>query len=146
MANTTVDIEIVFDRFPELAGQMRQRAGQIVRKTAFDIKSDYQQTARRDTGAQVNSAYVVTANTSGYSQAASDALAADPTVDLLPPVPQPDPYTAIVAVGVAHGALNEYGGETGPDGLQRRAGDAALTKATEKHRPGFLGAMSKLLE
>jgi hypothetical protein len=146
MGSINVKIKVEFNRFDEIRGRMRTRAGQIVRKTAFDIQRDYQQNARRDTGAQVNSAYVVTRETSTYAEAAALARTASPDVLLLPEVPNPDPFTAIVAVAAAYGRINEYGGETGPDGEQRRSGDGAMTQAAANNRAPFRAAMQKLLE
>ncbi len=146
MANTTADIVIVFDRFGELAGQLRQRGGQVVRKTAFDVQAAYQQNCRVDTGAQKNSAYVVTASTSTYAEAVNATLQVNPDAELLPEVPHPDVYNAYMAIGVAYGAINEFGGATGPDGTQARGGDGALTKAAEAHRGPFLRAMNRLIE
>lgn len=134
----TVKIIVEFNRFDELRGMLRSRAGQIVRKTAFDIQKGYQQSARRDTGAQVNSAYVVTASTSTYVAAVAAAEGANPHAELLPEVPAPDPFTAIVAVGVSYAAVNEFGGHG-------HAGDGAMTQAANASRPAFLAAMGQLL-
>jgi hypothetical protein len=118
---------------------MRQKAGQIVRKTAFDVQADYQQNCRVESGAQKNSAYVATANTSTYPQAVAAAQAVSPGVELLPEVPRPDPYTAVVAVGVSYATLNEYGGHG-------HSGDGAMTQAAASNRAPFRAAMGKLLE
>lgn len=139
MGSVKVNIQIKFNRFDELRGRMRDKGGQIVRKTAFDVQRDYQLNARRDTGAQVNSAYVVTANTSTYAQAAAAARGASPGVALQPEITPPNPYTAIVAVGVAYGLINEYGGHGHP-------GDGAMTQAAASNRAPFLTAMGKLLD
>lgn len=139
MGSLNVKIKVEFNRFDEIRGRMRQRAGQIVRKTAFDVQRDYQTNARRDTGAQVNSAYVVTANSSTYAQAAAAARAASPDIELLPEVPRPDPFTAIIAVGAAYSIFNEYGS-------QGTAGDGAMTQAAASNRAPFRAAMAKLLE
>lgn len=139
MANTSVQVVIVFDRFRELASQLRQRGGQVVRKTAFDIHAGYQQNCRVDTSAQKNSAYVATNRDSTYAQAASAAQRANPGVELLPEVPHPDPYTALVAIGAAYSAVNEVGGHG-------HTGDGALTRAAEAQRQPFLTAMNKLLD
>ena len=146
MGSIKVKIRIEFNRFDELRGRMRQRAGQIVRKTAFDVQRDYQLNARRDTGAQVNSAYVVTANSSTYAQAMAAVQAANPGTQMLPEVARPNPYSAIVAVGAVYGLINEYGGETGPDGTQRRSGDGAMTQAAASNRAPFRAALTKLLD
>lgn len=146
MAKTTVDIKIVYDRFPEFAGKLRQRAGQVVRKTAFDVQRDYQQSTRVDTGAQKNSAYVVTANSSTYAAAEAAAHQMNPEAEILPEVAHPDAFGAIVAVGVSYAAINEFGGATGPDGTQARVGDGALTQAANNNRQPFLDALNTLLK
>jgi len=134
-----VKIKVEFNRFDELRGQMRQRGGQIVRKTAFDVQRDYQQNARRDTGAQVNSAYVVTANTSSYAQACAEARQANPEIELLPEVPPVDVYSAVVAVAASYAIFNEYGS-------QGNAGDGAMAQAAADNRAPFRAAMAKILE
>lgn len=146
MANTTAQVIIVYDRFPELAGQLRQRSNQVVRTTALAILRGYQQNCREATGAQKASAYLVTANTSTYAAAAQAAHQANPDVQLLPEVPRPGPFTALVAIGAVYGATNEFGGAVGEDGTQARGGDGALTKAAEAERQPFLAAMDRLLE
>jgi len=145
MGSINTKIIVEFNRFDELRGMLRTNAGQIVRKTAFDIQRDYQQNARRDSGAQVNSAYVVTAQTSTYPQAVAKAQASNPGVELLPEVPRPDPFTALVAVGVKYALVNEYGGAVGPDGEQARGGDGAMTQAAATARGPFNAAMGKVL-
>ena len=139
MPNTTVDITIVYDRFPEFAGKLHQRAGQVVRKTAFDVQRDYQQNTRVDTGAQKNSAYVVTVNSSTYAAASAAAHQLNPEVEILPEVAHPDAFGAIVAVGVSYAAINEFGG-TG------HVGDGALTQAANNNRQPFLDALNTLLK
>lgn len=139
MAELKVSVDIVFDRFGALAGQLRQRAGQVVRRTAFAILSDYQRTSRVDTGAQRSSAYVATNGTSTYAGAAAAAAAARPGAPILAEVQRPDPYSAIVGVGVAYAAINEFGGHGRP-------GDGALTQAAEGQRAAFLAALNQLLE
>jgi len=139
MANTTAEVTIVFDRFPELAGQLRQQGGQLTRRTALAIRDEYRQTCRRDTGAQAASAYVVTNRSSTYGQAVEDARSANPGVELLPEVEHPDPYHATVAVAAAYAGVNEFGGHG-------RAGDGALTKADEAQRQTFQAGARRLLD
>jgi len=139
MGSINVKIKVEFNRFDEIRGRMRTRAGQVVRKTAFDIQRDYQQNARRDTGAQVNSAYVVTANSSTYAQAAAEARQASPDIELLREVALEAPFTAIVAVGASYAVFNEYGSHG-------HAGDGAMTQAAASNRAPFRAAMSKLLD
>lgn len=134
----TTKIKVDFNNFDAIRGRLRSYAGSVVRKTAFDIQRGYQQNARRDTGAQVNSAYVVTANQSTYGAAVAAAQAANPDVELLPEVPAPDPFTAIVAVAAAYAPVNEYGGAGRP-------GDGAMTQAAESARAPFYAAMQKIV-
>lgn len=55
MARSMVVSRIVFDRLPELRGQIRERAGQLVKKTAHDIEAHAKQTVPVDTGNLKNS-------------------------------------------------------------------------------------------
>jgi hypothetical protein len=137
VAETTVQVVAVFDRFPELAGWLRQRAGQLTREHALAIRDTYRENAREDTGAQKASAYIVTNRNSTYAEAAAAAREANPGVELLPEMPHPDVYTALTAVGVVYSAVNEFGGHG-------RAG--AMTRAAEAQRQPFLAAMNKLLD
>lgn len=138
MGSINTKIIVEFNNFDAIRGRLRSYAGSVVRKTAFDIQRGYQQNARRDTGAQVGSAYVVTANSSTYPQAVALAQAANPDAQLLPQVPAPDPFTAIVAVGVSYAPVNEYGGHG-------HAGDGAMTQAAESNRAPFYAAMGKIV-
>lgn len=137
MASLKLEI-VVENHFSEIADALQPTADAISRKTAFDIQADYQQNARRDTGAQVNSAYVVTDSDSTYAQAASAAHGANEAVRLLPEV-QPQSHEVLVAIGVDYAYGNEYG-------VHGRAGDGALTQAAERHRQPYNDAMSSLIE
>lgn len=53
MASTVV-AKLVFNRLPELQRQLRSRASQVVRKTAFDIEAGAKQRSRVDTGNMKN--------------------------------------------------------------------------------------------
>jgi hypothetical protein len=139
VANTTVQVVTVFDRFPELAGWLRQRGGQITREHALAIRDAYRANCRVDTSAQQQSAYIVTNRNSTYPEAATAARQASPGVELLPEAPHPDVYTALTAVGVVYGAVNEFGGHG-------RVGDGAMTRAAEAQRQPFMDAMRKLLD
>lgn len=56
MANDrNVVFEVVFDRLPELAGQLRERASEAVRKTALDIEAGAKAIVPVDTGNLKNS-------------------------------------------------------------------------------------------
>jgi len=55
MAKSLVVTKIVLDRLPELQGQMRQRAGQAIRKAALDIEARAKAIVPVDTGNLKNS-------------------------------------------------------------------------------------------
>lgn len=55
MAKSTVVARVLFNRFGELRGQLRQRAGQVVRKTALDIEARAKAAVPVDTGTLKNS-------------------------------------------------------------------------------------------
>lgn len=138
MARVTATVTLAFNRFAEIADALQPEADAISRKTAFAIQADYANTARRDTGAMVNSAYVATANESTYPAAVAAARGANPEVALLPEV-EARPGEALVAVGAAYAAYNEYG-------VHGRPGDGALTSAAERQRAAFEAALGQLLE
>ncbi len=54
MAKSTVVAKLVFDKLPQLRGQMRERASQAVRKTALDIEAGAKERSRVDTGNMKN--------------------------------------------------------------------------------------------
>jgi len=54
MAKGLVAARIVFDRLPELQGLLHTRAGQVVRKTAFDVEAGAKERSRVDTGNMKN--------------------------------------------------------------------------------------------
>ena len=127
-----------FNHFSEIAAKLPKACSQIIRKVAFDVQAGYQLGARRDTGAQVNSAYVVTSNNeSTYEEAATKAKAANPKVKLLPEIAQPTGIEADVAVGVEYALINEVGGA-------HHTGDGAMTKAAEAQRQPMISAFSQL--
>lgn len=124
---------------PQIVGHLEGLADAVDRKTAFDVLAEYQSRARRDTGAQVNSAYVATSNDSTYAQAIAAAREANPDLQhFLSEIQPSDGYT-YVAVAVEYAAVNEFGGHG-------RIGDGALTNAVESQRAAFEAARARLLE
>jgi HK97 gp10 family phage protein len=133
------NIKVVFNDLDKLKGQMRQRAGQVVRKTALDIEAEAKANVRVDTGAAKNSIYSVTNGSDGYSAAASAAQAANPGVELHDKLPPPGAFRAYVAVGVVYGIVLEMGSA-------RMAGVPFMAPAAEKVRPAFESAMKQLFD
>lgn len=124
----------------EIIGTMRRNAGLVVRKTAFDIQAGAQENSRVDTGAQKNSVYVVTSDSSTYAEAMQDASEAyarkhgGQPFPALPEVERPDDaLEALVVVGAAYGAVNEYMREPW------------LGPAAEAQRASFEAAMEHIL-
>lgn len=107
----------------------------VVKKTAFDIQNAAGGLSAVDTGAQKNSIYVVSADGSTYSNAASEARQASAGVELFPAetLEVEDGSEAIVAVGVVYASVNE---------LTRQA---FLTPAAEAQRGAFERAMRELI-
>ncbi len=127
-----------FNHFSQIGANMHQALSQLVRAAAFNIQRGYQETCRVDTGAQKNSAYVVTNKESTYTAAASAATAANPKATILPEVEKPTSDTeAIIAVGVNYALINEVGGV-------HHTGDGAMAKSVEAERAPFRQALGKL--
>jgi len=137
-----LEIKLTQDRFDALRGQLREKAGQVVRKAAFDIQADAQTMAPVDTGALRNSIYTVTDRGSDYSTALSQAMSANPDAAILPAIsPEEasvDDLTAIVAVGAEYGIYVEMG-------TSRQAAQPYLGPAAEGQRQAFEQAMQKVL-
>lgn len=120
-------------RTAEAIAAKRQQVGQVVRKAAFDVEANYKQSARRDTGAQVASAYTETSEGSTYSEAVSGAKEANPDVEILESVgPPPDELSAFVGVAVSYAIYNE-------------AEDGAMTAAVEAARGPFKQALRQIV-
>jgi HK97 gp10 family phage protein len=51
----SVTVKVTFDRFPEIAAAMPEKASAVVRKAAFDIEGQAKNRAPVDTGALKNS-------------------------------------------------------------------------------------------
>jgi HK97 gp10 family phage protein len=137
-----LEIKLTQDRFDALRGQLREKAGQEVRKAAFAIQADAQTMAPVDTGALRNSIYTVTSEGSDYSTALSQAMSANPDAPILPAIsPEEasvDDLTAIVAVGAEYGIYVEMG-------TSRQAAQPYLGPAAEGQRQAFEQAMQKVL-
>lgn len=121
-----------FNHFTQIAEAMDQALQQIPKKTAFDIQARYVATAARDTSFMVNSAYVVTADSSTYGHATPARKGAY----LLPEVERPDDkYTAIMAVGANYAEMVETG-------TVHMAAQPALYPAVDAVRPSFEAAVA----
>ncbi len=55
MAKSSMSLEIKFDRLPQLRGELRRRASNIVRETAFAVEAQAKELAPVDTGTLRNS-------------------------------------------------------------------------------------------
>lgn len=115
------------NHLPEMIDALHQAAGQVVKKTCFDIEARAKTAAPVDTGALKNSVYTVTSDSSDYSAGG------------LPQVPAPaDDQTGYVAVGMSYGIYQEYGTSHMP-------AQPYLTPAAEGVRPAFEQAMVALI-
>ena len=96
-----------FNHFDQVADALPDILSKVVRKTAFEIQSDAQSVAPRDTGFLANSIYVKTSKDSTYSQVEQPTKK---EASLLEEVDSPpDDQTAYVAVGANYGVFLEYG-------------------------------------
>lgn len=101
--------EVVFNRFPQIADNLKPVLSKVVRKTAFDLQAMAAANSPTDTGFLKSSIYVKTSQDSTYGEAGS------PPGDsyLLPEVEEPpDELTAYVAVGANYGIFVELGHHT----------------------------------
>lgn len=96
-----------FNDFDEVANALPGILSQVVRKTAFDIQSDAQSLAPRDTGFLANSIYVKTSKDSTYSQVEQPSKKDASLIEEVDT--PPDDQTAYVAVGANYGIYVEYG-------------------------------------
>lgn len=96
-----------FNHFDDVTNALPDILSKVVRKTAFDIQSDAQSLAPRDTGFLANSIYIKTSKDSTYSQVEQPTKE---DASLLEEVETPpDDQTAYVAVGANYGIYVEYG-------------------------------------
>lgn len=96
-----------FNHFDDVASALPDILSKVVRKTAFDVQSDAQSLAPRDTGFLANSIYVKTSKDSTYSQVEQPTKK---DASLLEEVDTPpDDQTAYVAVGANYGLYVELG-------------------------------------
>lgn len=96
-----------FNHFDDVASALPDILSKVVRKTAFEIQSDAQSLAPRDTGFLANSIYVRTSKDSTYSQVEQPTKK---DASLLQEVEAPpDDQTAYVAVGANYGLYVELG-------------------------------------
>lgn len=124
-----------FNDFDEVANALPDILSTVVRKTAFDIQSDAQSLAPRDTGFLANSIYVKTSKDSTYSQVEQPTKK---DASLLQEVESPpDDQTAYVAVGSNYGIYVEYG-------TVHQAPQAYLTPAVEAGQEALAKAASAI--
>ena len=106
-----------FNRFGDIANNLPDVLSKIVRKVAFDIQSDAQSLAPRDTGFMANSIYTKTSQDSSYGQCKNPPVKItkkgrpykDPPHLLEEVESPPDDLTAYIAVGANYGIYVEYG-------------------------------------
>ncbi|MBX6770881.1 MAG: HK97 gp10 family phage protein [Chloroflexi bacterium] len=115
MASTVV-AQIVFDRLPELRGQVRQRASQAVRKAAFDIEARAKQ--------------IVPVRTGNLKNSIQTTMESD--------------LTATVGTAVEYAPYVELGHHTRGGGYVPPR--PYLGPAAEAVRPSFEAAMKELLD
>lgn len=124
-----------FNRFAEIAAQLDTALRLVPKKTAFDIQAGYAANAPRDTGFMVNSAYVVTADSSTYGQASPTRKDSY----LLPQVDAPsDKYTAMVGVGANYAEFVEMG-------TVHMAAQPAFYPAVDAAKPGLDAAFAAIV-
>ncbi|MBI4496312.1 MAG: HK97 gp10 family phage protein [Chloroflexi bacterium] len=139
MAKNPVVAKLIYNKLPQLQGQLRQRASQAVRDAAFDVEAHAKTRARVDTGAMKSSFYVVTNDKSTYNAAVSAMREANPNAEVLPPAEATrKDLEAVVASAAAHTVYNEFGTAHMPP-------QPMLLPAAEAVRPGFVAAMKQLL-
>ena len=95
------------NHFDDVASALPDILNKVVRKAAFDIQSDAQSLAPRDTGFLANSIYVRTSKESTYSQVEQPSKK---DASLLEEVDTPpDDQTAYVVIGANYGLYVELG-------------------------------------
>lgn len=139
-----MQLDIMFDKLPLIARELRPEASRIVRSTCLAIEADTKlnivANGRVDTGSYLNSVYTVTGNarTSSYGDASSDVASRNPDAVMLPELQNDGATSGIVVVGVEHGIYNEFG-------TDRMEAAPALIPAAEKNRQPFLQRMQGLI-
>ncbi len=124
-----------FNHFENIADALPDVLSKVVRKVAFDIQSDAQSLAPRDTGFLANSIYVKTSKDSSYSQIEQPSKEG---ASLLQEVEAPpDDQTAYVAVGSNYGIYVEYG-------TVRMPAQPYLTPAVEAGQEALEAAASEI--
>ena len=118
------------ERFDQVAEAHLTGLMEALTETAFEAEAHAKIESAVDTGAQRASVFVVTPTTSNYSQAASDAKALQPGVEIFPEPAKPAPRSVLVAVGVNYAYWNEVLGKPflGP------AMDSSMYNLEEKAR------------
>lgn len=140
----TVDIKLDDKRLRRLPERFHAEASRLIRETAFAIQGKAQTSIAAiplvDTGAMMNSIFVVTETRSTYAQATARATKDNPDVEMLPEPGRPPRLTAIVAVGAAYALFHEEGTARGI------AARPFLRPAVEDMRREWEEGMNKLFE
>lgn len=140
MPRFTVAARVVVNDLPRFREELRTKANQVVRRTAFGVQAGAQERARVDTGAMANSFYVITSDKNTYSQAAGQVKGRNPKAELAPMAPAPkDDLHAVVASVVEYAIYNEYG-------TSRMSAQPMLTPAAEEWRKPFEQQMRAILK
>ncbi len=132
----TLSTKVLHNNLGRVTGSVKERAAQVVRKTALDVEADAKLRAAVDTGAMRASIYTVAEGHGGAGQAGEDASAADPKAELFEPV-EPDAahaLLALVVVGVRYGLWVERG-------TARQAPQPFLQPAAAAHAEDYEAAM-----
>lgn len=123
------------------AAGIRERAGQVVRKTALDVEADAKLRAAVDTGAMRASIYTVAEGHDGAEQSTEEVSSADPKAEVFDPVALSDvqpgaahALLALVVVGVRYGLWVERG-------TARQAPQPFLLPAAAAHAEDYEAAM-----
>lgn len=123
-----------FNNWSEIADAFGKATSQVIRKTAFDVQTGYQERVKKDTGFAANSAYVLTNQDNTYGQ----AKPSKPGAYLLPQVDAPnDDQTAYIGVGANYALFLEMG-------TVRMPAQPAFIPAVDAAKPGFEDAMGRI--
>lgn len=109
----TVSASLEDRRLRKLPEQFSAEADRLIRRMAFAIAGDVQARIAGiplvDTGAMMNSVFVMAGKTSTYAEAAARARKDNPEAEILPEPDRPGRLTAIVGVSAAYARFHEEG-------------------------------------
>lgn len=125
MVKMVVAARLEFNNLPQLRGQLRQRASQVVRKTALDILANAEANLPDMRGRGVDTGNLK----NSYQPGASDNV-----FEM-----QPGDTTAVVGTSVEYAPPVEFG-------TSKMAPIPHLIPAVEKARPSFEAAMRQLVD